>query len=138
MQIAQAFPPVAQLQNSSLIPSGDSAVCARPRVTTPVRLRILFPSPPISDAPLHTVARALLGFLLLISVANAKRSSRALARCQSTIPRSHFRSRSGNEAKSIVIPDICFLFGFPPSFYIFFSCALHSFLESIIIGKIIH
>lgn len=50
------------------IPSGDSAVCmctrARARVTTPVTTPRYSPppSPPISDAPLHTVARALLGF----------------------------------------------------------------------------
>lgn len=62
-------------------------------------------------------------------MANATRSSRALARCQSTIPRSHFRSRSGNEAKSIVI---CFLFGFPPSDFIYFFLTFHFWNQRLI------
>lgn len=133
MQIAQAFPPVAQLQNSSPDPIGGLGrvyVHARARALHTCNDSALFPSAFPADfrcAVAHSCSRTP-RFLLLISVANATRSSRALARCQSTIPRSHFRSRSGNEAKSILIS---FLFeSLPLNLIHFFSYVL--LLESMI------
>lgn len=115
------------------IPSGDSAVCMCTRACARYNTcndSALFPSAFPADfrcAVAHSCSRTP-RFLLLISVANATRSSRALARCQSTIPRSHFRSRSGNEAKSILIS---FLFeSLPLNLIHFFSYVL--LLESMI------
>lgn len=120
MQIAREPATGARGNKTPVIPSVEARV--RPvirRAVTPVRLALLpFPcrrnwSQTISDAPgstHHEYARCPLylslypQFLLLISMSNAARSTRALVARQSTNQRSHFRSRRKKRSETVSRP----------------------------------